>query len=219
MWTTGEHLCSRSSASIITRGVIHVRHSNGPMPFLVSALMLVTIMQAVISASFSVAKLRSGSQSDADGKKRRDQPRELRQPAPPQSLAPWHTLPYMGREVRGCNNPVHGVYSFRFWTSLTECISICAGTLPGWRAKAQGQQQSCACTAEVWLGCIAASICCRTCHLTTAPATYDTNDKQASQRCCCLQLAGAPAGGQGKAVAAEAGWAPAPAAAMAPAAA
>lgn len=63
------------------------------------AVMHALTMQAVISAFFAAAKLQSGAQSDVDGKKKRGQRRELRQPAPPQSLAPWHTLPYMGREV------------------------------------------------------------------------------------------------------------------------
>ena len=107
MWTIGEHLRSSSSA-FRPAGVLHVRHGTGPRHVWVHALTVVTIMQAVISASFSVAKLRSGAQSDVDGTKRRDQRPELKQPPPPQSLAPWHTLPYMGREVRGCNNPSQG---------------------------------------------------------------------------------------------------------------
>ena len=123
------------------------------------ALTVVTIMQAVISASFSVAKLRSGAQSDVDGTKRRDQRRELKQPPPPQSLAPWHTLPYMGREVRGCNNPSQGAKLSRFRDLFTARISIYAGTLPGWRVEAQGRQQTCACTAKVCLICIALAIC------------------------------------------------------------
>jgi hypothetical protein len=113
VWTIGKQLRSRSNALRFLI-VAHLRHGSGPRHAEVHALMLVTIMQAVISASFSVAKLRSGAQSDADGKKRRDQRRELTQPAPPQSLAPWHTLPYMGREVRGCNNPSHGAYVSEF---------------------------------------------------------------------------------------------------------
>jgi hypothetical protein len=97
-----------------------------------NALMLVKIMQAVISASFSVAKLRSGAQSDVDGKKKRDQRRDVRQPPPPQSLAPWHTLPYMGREVRGCNNPSHGAYVSEFcFPSLRASRSVQVHYLAG----------------------------------------------------------------------------------------
>ena len=155
MWTIGEHLRSSSSAFRFA-GVLHVRRGTGPRHVWVHALMIVTIMQAVISASFSVAKLRSGAQSDVDGKRKRDQRQELKQPAPPQSLAPWHTLPYMGREVSGCNNPIYGAKLSSFWDPFTACIPICAGTLPGWRVEAQGRQQTCACTSEVCLSCIVA---------------------------------------------------------------
>ena len=158
MWTIGEHLRS-SSGAFHFAGVLHVRHGTGPRHVWVHALTVVTIMQAVISASFAVAKLRSGAQSDVDGTKRRDQRPELKQPPPPQSLAPWHTLPYMGREVRGCNNPSQGAKLSSFWDLFTARISIYAGTLPGWRVEAQGRQQTCACTAKVCLICIALAIC------------------------------------------------------------
>lgn len=54
-------------------------------------------LQAVISASFSASKPTAGD-GDDDPKKRPHR-KVLRQPAAPQSLAPWHTLPFMGREV------------------------------------------------------------------------------------------------------------------------
>lgn len=54
---------------------------------------------AVISASFSAAKPAADPGNDDAGDAPKRRPQKLRQPHPPQSLAPWHTLPFMGREV------------------------------------------------------------------------------------------------------------------------
>lgn len=72
----------------------------GAWPMCVAYAFL-TWLQAVISASFAASKPAAGADRDDadDDPKKRPRRRRQQQPAPPQSLAPWHTLPYMGREV------------------------------------------------------------------------------------------------------------------------